>query len=75
MIVCHCHRITDREIRAAVRRGEIPEGGCCRALLAGTGCGGCRRLVDAIVDAELAGGAPRPEPLYLPAFAAAARSQ
>ena len=45
MLVCHCHRICDRTIRASIREGarSIDEvGDACRA---GTGCGGCRPAI------------------------------
>jgi bacterioferritin-associated ferredoxin len=43
VIVCSCHAVTDRAIRAALRAGRLD---LCRA---GTGCGGCTALVDSIV--------------------------
>ncbi|MCP4870370.1 MAG: (2Fe-2S)-binding protein [Proteobacteria bacterium] len=45
MLVCHCFGITDRDIRAAVRRGDD-------ATLAGSGCGGCGPLVEAVIAGE-----------------------
>ncbi|HVV50036.1 MAG TPA: (2Fe-2S)-binding protein [Polyangia bacterium] len=45
MLVCHCHRICDRTIRASICEGarSIEEvGAACRA---GTGCGGCRPTI------------------------------
>lgn len=50
MRVCHCYGVTDHELRASVRSG----GGelCGKARLAGSGCGGCKPLVDAIVGSE-----------------------
>ena len=58
LIVCHCHRATEREIRRAVREGasslrEI--GAHCGAASA---CGGCAEAVLDILSTEL-GGAPR----------------
>ena len=52
MIVCHCHGVTDREIRASVQEGartcsEVAD--CCGA---GSGCGGCSQLVAEIVHHE-----------------------
>ena len=59
MLVCHCRAVSDRTIREAVQSGA----GSCEAVAdtcgAGTGCGGCRELVSAIVAEELTGG-PRP---------------
>jgi NAD(P)H-nitrite reductase large subunit len=53
MIVCHCHGVSDRQIRAAVRF----EGAACvddvsAACDAGSGCGGCLPLVEEILEAE-----------------------
>ena len=45
MLVCHCHRICDRTIRASIQDGarSIKEVG--KACRAGTGCGGCRPTI------------------------------
>ena len=56
MIVCHCHGVSDRAIRAAVKL----EGAACADDVgslceAGTGCGGCLPLVEEILEAEGAG--------------------
>ena len=53
MLVCHCHALTDRDIRRAVRA----TGACSVAEVgdqcgAATGCGGCHDLVAEIVSAE-----------------------
>jgi len=53
MLVCHCHALTDRDIRRAVRT----TGACSVAEVgdhcgAATGCGGCYELVDEIVACE-----------------------
>ena len=49
MIVCHCHQVTDREIRKAVDRGahtlEAIEADCG----AGSGCGGCTSEITALL--------------------------
>jgi bacterioferritin-associated ferredoxin len=52
MIVCHCHGVTDREIRASVQNGSrscADVASCCGA---GSGCGGCASLVAEIVQSE-----------------------
>lgn len=54
MLVCHCKRVRDEVVRSAVKAGArtVEEvGASCRA---GTGCGGCQPLIDAIIDEELA---------------------
>jgi bacterioferritin-associated ferredoxin len=53
MLVCHCHALTDRDIRRAVRQS-----GACNVAEVGdqcgaaTGCGGCHDLVAEIVQNE-----------------------
>jgi bacterioferritin-associated ferredoxin len=53
MLVCHCHALTDRDIRRTVRAtgacdvGEV--GDHCGAA---TGCGGCYEAVAEIVASE-----------------------
>jgi bacterioferritin-associated ferredoxin len=54
MRVCHCHNITDRDIRAAVRSAAAGGSESVSALLAGTSCGGCMPLVEEITDSVLA---------------------
>jgi len=52
MIVCHCHRVTDREIRSIVQSGArtcADVADCCGAS---SGCGGCEALVTEIVQSE-----------------------
>ncbi len=53
MLVCHCHALTDRDVRRAVRTS----GACTVAEVgeqcgAATGCGGCHELVAEIVACE-----------------------
>ena len=45
MIVCHCHQVTERQIRFLVRGGCDSLNEIGRACGAGTGCGGCLPLV------------------------------
>ena len=49
MIVCSCHRVTDRDVQAACAAGARRIGAVVRATCAGTDCGGCipqlRRVV------------------------------
>lgn len=52
MIVCHCHGVTDREIRACVQRGAASSDDVAEHCGASTGCGGCASLVDEIVHGE-----------------------
>jgi bacterioferritin-associated ferredoxin len=53
MLVCHCHALTDRDIRRAIRTT-----GACNVAEVGdhcgaaTGCGGCYEVVEEIVACE-----------------------
>jgi len=53
MLVCHCHALTDRDIRRAVRNTgacSVDEvGDHCGAA---TGCGGCYEVVAELVSCE-----------------------
>lgn len=53
MIVCHCRRVSDRQIRKVVREGASSVGEVARACGAATGCGGCATVVHEIVNDEL----------------------
>jgi bacterioferritin-associated ferredoxin len=50
MVVCHCYAVSDAEIRSAVAAGAIDADGLAAACPAGTRCGGCRPVVEAIVS-------------------------
>ncbi|HEX5660438.1 MAG TPA: (2Fe-2S)-binding protein [Polyangiales bacterium] len=52
MIVCHCFRVSDREIRSCVREGACSVSAVGHACDAGTGCGGCRPEIASIVEGE-----------------------
>ncbi len=52
MIVCHCHGVTDREIRACVQNGARCPDEVADHCGASTGCGGCSSLVAEIVHGE-----------------------
>lgn len=52
MIVCHCHRVCDRTIRAAVRAGASTEEAVGDACGAGSTCGGCVPVVTEIIEEE-----------------------
>jgi len=59
MLVCQCHNVTDRKLRALVQAGAKSAGDVARACKAGTSCGSCRPAVLAIVREELAAVADR----------------
>ena len=52
MIVCHCHRVCDRTIRALTRQGVCTVREIGLQCGAGTGCGGCREALVEIVERE-----------------------
>lgn len=52
MIVCHCHGVTDREIRASVKDGARTCADVADVCGASSGCGGCESLVEEIVHCE-----------------------
>ena len=52
MIVCSCHGITDREIRRLARTGASTLRAVAETCGAGSGCGGCRASVRAILAAH-----------------------
>ena len=54
MIVCHCKAVSDRTIRAAIRRGAGSPREVARACGAGLTCGGCRPTVRALLERERA---------------------
>lgn len=41
MIVCHCHQVSDREIRQAIDDGASSLEAIGNVCGAGSGCGGC----------------------------------
>ena len=52
MRVCHCHGITDHTIRTCVQQGATTTENVGRSCGAGTSCGGCRPLIDKLVQRE-----------------------
>jgi bacterioferritin-associated ferredoxin len=49
MIICHCHRVTHREIEAAIQRGACTLDAVTDACGAGGGCGGCSDEIAAML--------------------------
>jgi bacterioferritin-associated ferredoxin len=52
MIICHCHRTSDREIRQAAAEGASDCNEVAKRCLAGGACGSCRLAVEAILRSE-----------------------
>jgi bacterioferritin-associated ferredoxin len=49
MVVCHCHAVNDRVIRAEIEAGAIDLDDVADRCGAGARCGGCRPLVAALL--------------------------
>jgi bacterioferritin-associated ferredoxin len=52
MIVCQCNRVTDRQIRRAVRDGAQTLRAVAQRSGAGLCCGGCHDDVRAVIEDE-----------------------
>lgn len=50
MIVCHCKAVSDRTVRRAVAEGARTRGQVARRCGAGTVCGGCRPVIQEILQ-------------------------
>lgn len=50
MVVCHCNAVSDREIRSAVASGALDAEGIATRCKAGTRCGNCIPVVEAILS-------------------------
>lgn len=58
MVICHCHAVNDRTIREAVAAGAVDADALAERCGAGTRCGSCVPVVEAIIaTAAAAGGA------------------
>ncbi len=62
MIVCHCHGVSDRAIRKAVRSGACSHREVARTCKAGVTCGGCAPVIAEILESEHRDAAPRSLP-------------
>ena len=54
MLVCHCKGLTDREIHRAIRAGACTQREVARECGAGSICGGCRPLIDELLESRSA---------------------
>jgi bacterioferritin-associated ferredoxin len=52
LIVCHCRRVTDREVVAAMARGASSLSDLARECGAGTDCRGCRSTLEDLLAPE-----------------------
>jgi bacterioferritin-associated ferredoxin len=61
MLVCHCKGVSERDLRCAIEAGARTQRELVRECGAGSVCGGCRPLIDELLDAH----APAPAALRL----------
>jgi bacterioferritin-associated ferredoxin len=52
MVVCHCHVVSDRALRAEIASGALDADALAERCGAGTRCGGCAPVVEAILAEE-----------------------
>jgi bacterioferritin-associated ferredoxin len=52
MLVCHCKGVSEREVRSAIQSGACTRRDIARECGAGSVCGGCRPLLDELIDAH-----------------------
>ena len=51
MLVCHCKSVSEREVRDAIRSGACTRRDVARRCAgAGSMCGGCRPLIDELLE-------------------------
>ena len=50
MLVCHCHAVNDATIRRCVNAGARSPNEIREACGAGGGCGGCRPVIDRLIE-------------------------
>jgi bacterioferritin-associated ferredoxin len=50
MLVCHCRAVTEREVRSAIRAGACTRREVARQCGAGSICGGCRPVIDELLE-------------------------
>jgi bacterioferritin-associated ferredoxin len=54
VLVCHCKGLTDREVHRAIRAGASTQREVARECGAGSVCGGCRPLIDELLEGRSA---------------------
>jgi bacterioferritin-associated ferredoxin len=63
VIICHCHRVTDSQARAACSGPGADWRSAVKATKAATECGGCVRLLRRTIEDSLSVVLPRQEPV------------
>ena len=51
MVICHCHAVNDRAIRAEIEAGALDAEALAERCGAGSRCGSCRPELEAILAA------------------------
>ena len=54
MLVCHCMGVSEREIDGAIRAGAATSCDVARRCGAGSVCGGCRPVIDELLESHAA---------------------
>jgi bacterioferritin-associated ferredoxin len=54
MVVCHCRAVNDATIRDEIEQGALTADEVAARCGAGSQCGGCRLVIDDLVDELLA---------------------
>ena len=54
MIICHCFKVSDREIRLSIDLGATDVEAVGDSCAAGLGCGGCHEAIDKMIADRLA---------------------
>ena len=49
MVVCHCHAVNDKAIRAEIEAGALDADSLAARCGAGSRCGNCRPVLEAIL--------------------------
>jgi len=52
MLICHCHAVNDTTIRRCVANGARSGNDVREACGAGGTCGGCRPVIDRLIEAQ-----------------------
>jgi bacterioferritin-associated ferredoxin len=60
MVVCHCFAVSDRAVRAAIRAGADSVEALTQRCAAGSDCGGCRPVLEELLEEHRRGTADAP---------------
>jgi bacterioferritin-associated ferredoxin len=67
MLVCHCKGISHREVERAIDAGAGSHGDVARQCGAGSVCGGCRPVIDELLETRQPEASPSAHELALAA--------